>query len=166
MGSAAKRIARLGLMTALGAVLLLLTGRLPTGKLWLMILASFPVCVSLMMYGPIHAAGVFVLTAVLAFLLVPGTTAVGYVVFFGYYPIAKSLFERTRGAIWHWVLKAVLYAAAFTVSWFFAQTLFSGGAGLPWYALFLLGAAAFVVYDWCYSLVIRLYLVKAARYFQ
>ncbi len=51
MNSNAKRIARLAVMTALGAVFLLLTGLIPAGRLGLMVIASFPVCVALMLYG-------------------------------------------------------------------------------------------------------------------
>lgn len=166
MNGSAKRIARLAVLTALGVVLLLLTSVVPAGKLGLMALASLPVCVSLMMYGPSWAAGVFAVTAALGFLLFPGTTAIGYALFFGYYPIAKSLFERVHGTWQPWALKLALYSAAFAAYWFLARALFSGADMLlPWYAVFVLGAAVFAVYDFCYSLIVRFYLEKIARYF-
>ena len=166
MSASAKRVARLAALTALGVILLLLTNILPAGKLGLMALASLPVCVSLMMYGWRWAAGVFAVTAVLGFLLFPGTTSIGYALFFGYYPIAKSVFERVQGTWQPWVLKLALYIAAFAAYWFLARALFSGADGLlPWQIVFLIGAVVFVVYDWCYSLIIRFYLEKIARYF-
>ena len=166
MNDSAKRVARLAVLTALGVVLLLLTNVVPAGKLGLMALASLPVCVSLMMYGRKWAAGVFAVTAILGFLLFPGTTAIGYALFFGYYPVAKSLFERVRGAWQPWALKLALYAAAFTAYWFLARALFGGvDAGMPWYVVFEIGAIVFVVYDLCYSLIICFYLDKIARYF-
>ena len=166
MSRSAKRIARLAALAALGVVLLLLTGVMPAGKLGLMAIASLPVCAALMMYGRAWAAGVFAVTAILGFLLFPGTTAIGYALFFGYYPIAKSVFERVRGAWQPWALKLALFAAAFGAYWFLARALFSGADELlPWYALFLIGAVVFFVYDWCYSLIIRFYLDKIARYF-
>ena len=166
MSGSAKRISRLALLTALGVVLLLLTNVVPAGKLGLMALASLPVCISLMMYGWRWSAGVYAVTAILGFLLFPGTTAIGYALFFGYYPIAKSLFERVRGAWQPWALKLLLYAAAFTAYWFLARALFSGAEELlPWYAVFVIGAAVFIVYDFCYSLIIRFYLERIARNF-
>ena len=166
MGVRAKRAARLGLMTALCVVLLLLTELVPAGRLGLLTAASFPVCVSLMLYGPAWAAGVYVLAAVLGFLLFPGTTALGFALFFGYYPIAKSLIERVPGRWQPWALKALLYTAVFAAYWFLARAIFpAAGASLPWPALYFLGAAAFFAGDWCYSLVIRYYLEKIARYF-
>ena len=165
MGDSAKRIARSAALTALGVVLLLLTNLIPAGKLGLMAVASVPVCIALMLYGCAWSAGVFALTALLGFLLFPGTTAIGYALFFGYYPIVKSIFERVRGPWQPWALKLALYAAAFTAYWLLARALFSGTDELlPWYALFLIGAIVFIVYDWCYSLIIRFYLDKIARY--
>ena len=166
MSDPAKRVTRLAALTALGVVLLLLTNIIPAGKLGLMALASLPVCISRMMYGPRWAAGVFAVTAALGFLLFPGTTAIGYALFFGYYPIAKSLFERVHGTWQPWALKLVLYSAAFAAYWFLARALFGGfDAALPWYIVYVVGAAVFVVYDICYSLIIRFYLEKIARYF-
>ena len=165
MSDSAKRISRLAVLTALGVVLLLLTNVVPAGKLGLMALASLPVCVSLMMYDRKWAAGVFAVTAVLGFLLFPGTTAIGYALFFGYYPIAKSLFERVRGTWQPWVLKLALYSAAFAAYWYLAGALIGGADAVPWYIVFGIGAVVFVVYDLCYSLIICFYLDKIARYF-
>jgi len=166
MGDSAKRISRLAVLTALGVVLLLLTNVVPAGRLGLMALASMPVCVSLMMYDRKWAAGVFVITAVLGFLLFPGATAIGYALFFGYYPIAKSLFERVRGAWQPWALKLALYTAAFAAYWFLARALFSGADEiLPWFAVYLIGVVVFIVYDYCYSLIVCFYFDRIARYF-
>lgn len=166
MSKRTKMIARLGVMTALGVVLLLLTNILPAGRLGLMLIASFPVCAALMMYGRKWAAGVFAVTAGLGFLLFPGTTAVGYALFFGYYPILKSLIERVHGRLRPWLLKLAAYTAAFIGYWFLARALFSGAEELyPAYVLYVLGAAAFIVYDFCYTLAIRFYLERIARYF-
>ncbi len=165
MNDSAKRIARLALMTALGMVLLFFTRIIPSGRLGLMVLASFPVCVALMMYGPGWASGVFAVTAILGFLLIPGPVAIGYSAFFGYYPIVKSFFERSRNRNLCWCLKFLLYAVVFAVYWFAAPALFGTAAqALPWLVLFLIGAAVFAVYDRCYSLVIRFYIEKIARY--
>ena len=167
MSGPAKRIARLAVLTALGVVLLFLTNIIPAGKLGTMALASLPVCAALMLYGNAWSAGVFAVTALLGFLLFPGATAIGYALFFGYYPIAKSVFERVRGSWQPWALKLILYAAAFTAYWFLAKALFSDAAELlPWYAVFFVGAVVFVLYDWCYSLIIRFYLDKIARHLQ
>ena len=164
MNTAARRTARLAVLTALGALLLLLAGAVPSGRLVVLAVASFPVCAALMMYGPGWSAAVYVLTAALGFLLFPGVTTVGYAAFFGWYPIVKSLCERIKRPASGLLLKLAAYTAAAVLYWFFARELLSGGAFLPWYALYLIGAAVFFVYDWAYSLLIRLYLEKLARF--
>ena len=166
MGDGAKRVARLGLLTALSVVLVLLTELVPAGRLGLLTAASFPVCMALMMYGPGWAAAVFAAAAVLGFALFPGAAVRGFALFFGYWPIAKSVIERVPGRWQPWALKVLLYTAVFTAAWFLIRTALSGpSVELPWFALYLPGAAAFFVGDWCYSLVIRFYLDKIARYF-
>lgn len=161
-----KRLARLSMLTALGAALLFLAGVINYGKLGLMAVVSFPVCMALMMYGPGWAAGVFAVTAALGFLLRPGTMAICYVAFFGYYPIAKSFFERLHKKALGWALKYALCAAVFAVYWLFARTIFPEIAALSWYWLLPAWLVAFGIYDWCYGLVIQLYINKVARYFK
>lgn len=166
MKGAARRTARLAVLSALGAVLLLLANVLPSGRLALLALASFPVCAALMLYGAGCASAVFAVTAALGFLLFPDTLALGYAAFFGYYPIVKSLAERVKSKWLVVGLKAALYIVVFAAYWLLARSLFPAVQTLPWYALFLAGAAAFAVYDWCYSMLIQLYIDKLARYFE
>ena len=164
MTSSAKRIAYCAVLTALGAVLLLLANLLPAGRLALFALASFPVCAALMLFGAGWACGVFAVTAALGFLLFPGVTAVGYAAFFGWYPVVKSLAERLHNKYLGWGLKWLAFTAAAVLYWFFARALFSGAAAASWWALYLAGLAAFIVFDLAYSLLIRLYLEKIARF--
>ena len=163
MNESAQRIAFLAVFTALGTLLLLLSGVLPAGRLALLALASFPVCMALMRYGPGWAAGVCAVTAALGFLLFPGAAVVGYAAFFGWYPIAKSLCERFKSRYAGRALKLAVYTLAAVLYWFFARALIDGTA-LPWFVLYLVGAVVFFVFDWAYSLIIRLYIEKIARF--
>lgn len=128
--------------------------------------ASFAVCAALMMCGWTWAVGVFLVTALLSWLLFPGGVSILYAAFFGYYPIAKSFFERIHSQTASWACKYGLYTAVFVLYWLLARALFSfTGQELPWYILYPIGAVAFFLYDWCFSLLIRFYIVKIARYF-
>lgn len=167
MSSSAKRLARLAILGAIGVVLLLLASVLPAGRLALVAVSSLPVCVALMAYGVKWSVGVFTVTAALGALLYPGAAAIMYTAFFGFYPIAKSLFERIHSAVWCWVCKYALYTAAFLIYWLLAKALFAfTGRELSWYVLYPLGAAVFFLYDRAYTSLIRYYLVKFSRYFQ
>ena len=166
MKDTTKRLARLAIMVALGVIFLLLGSVLPAGRLALVAVSSLPVCVALMMYGLKWSVGVFALTAALGALLFPGAGVIMYTAFFGYYPIAKSYFERIHNRIVGWVCKLALYSFAFVVYWLLAKALFTfTGGELAWYILYPLGALVFFLYDTAYSSVIRFYLVKIARYF-
>ncbi len=167
MNVSAKRLARLAILGAIGVVTLLLASVLPAGRLALVAVSSLPVCITLMCYGVKWSVGVFAVTAALGALLYPGAAAVMYAAFFGFYPIAKSLFERLHSTVWCWVGKYALYTAAFAVYWMLARALFSfTGRELSWYVLYPLGAAVFFLYDRAYTSLIRYYLVKLSRYFQ
>lgn len=166
MNQSTKKIARLSVLTALGAVFLLLANVLPTGRLALLAVSSFPVCVALLMYGRGWAAGVYVLISLLGMLLFPGTAAIAFAAFFGYYPVVKSILERMHNTTLVWVLKYALFAVVFALYWFLAsRMLLVEGNAMPVYLLAVVGAAAFYMYDRCYSVLIQFYLQKIARYF-
>ena len=166
MSASAKKIARLSLLTALGAVFLLLANVLPTGRLALLAVSSFPVCAALLMYGRGWAAGVYFLVSVLGMLLFPGTAVIAFLAFFGYYPILKSILERIHHTTLVWVLKYALYAVVFILYWILASRMLPTESGsMPVYLLAAVGAAAFFVYDRCYYVLIQFYIQKIARYF-
>lgn len=168
MKGSAKRIARLSLLTAVGVILLVLANALPAGRLVLLAVASFPVCMSLMMHGRLWSFGVYLVTAALGALIMPGTATILYAVFFGYYPILKSVLESIHSTRLMWMLKYAVYTAVFILYAILVQTVFIASGGkmeLPWLVLYIAGAAAFFVYDWCYSVLIRFYIEKIARYF-
>ncbi|MCD8322829.1 MAG: hypothetical protein LUC89_08105 [Oscillospiraceae bacterium] len=160
MKESTKRLTRLALLAALGVVFLMLASVLPTGSLALLAVASFAVCVARMLYGWGWGAGVYAVTAALGLLLYPGTATIAYAGFFGYYPLAKSLFERPHSRVAEWAMKLGLYAVVFALYWM----LFPVDSTLPWYALCPIGAVAFAIYDWCLSLMVRIYIERIARY--
>ncbi len=167
MKASTKRLTRLAILAAIGVVLLLLGSVLPAGRLALVAVSSLPVCIALMMYGIKWSLGLFALTCLLGALLFPGAAVIMYTAFFGYYPIAKSLFERMHSAAAGWVCKFALYTFAFVIYWLLAKALFTfTGGELSWYILYPLGAVVFFLYDLAYSSLIRYYIVKIARYFQ
>ena len=166
MKSSTKKVTRLALLTALGTVFLLLANVLPTGRLALLAVSSFPVCAALLTYGAGWAAGIYVLISLLSLLLFPGTAVIAFAAFFGYYPVVKSLLERMHNAALVWVLKYALYVVVFLFYWILVSRMVILEPGtMPVYLLAIVGAAAFFVYDRCYSVLIQLYLQKIARYF-
>ena len=163
MNGSAKRAARLAILSALAAVLLFLTGVIPAGKLGLMAVASLPVAIALMQYGIWWSIGVYVVVSLLSGLLYFSDAVLGFILFFGYYPAAKSLLEKIHSRVIEYAAKFCLYSVIFWLCEFFASSLFAGFA-LPAWVLYPVGAAVFFVYDWCYSLAISIYINKLARF--
>jgi hypothetical protein len=165
MSEKTRRLARLAVLSAVSVVLSFLANIVPTGRLALIVLASFPVCIALMMYGWRWACGVYAVTAVLDLMLFPGAAAIGYGLFFGYYPIAKSLMERIHRNSLCWAAKYGLFFLVFVVYWALARGLYDH-SGFAWLGIFAGFAVAFAIFDVCYSLVIKFYLDRLARYFR
>lgn len=165
MRGGTKRLARCALLAAAGDVLLLIARLVPAGRLGLLAAAGFPVCAALMLYGMGPAWAVFAVTAALGLLLMNGPSSIGYAAFFGYYPILKSLFERLHGRLAPYGAKLALYTVVFAAYRLAGRALFEGAySALPQPAVYAIGAAAFFVYDWAYSLAVRFYIDKIARY--
>ena len=91
-----------------------------------------------------------------------------YIAFFGYYPVFKSFIEQRRlPRAAEWVLKLLVFNAATVAAYlimlrFFGldpQSFTIGGVPLPWVFL-LLGNGVFVLYDWCMTRLIDLYLAR------
>jgi hypothetical protein len=166
MNGKTKRIARLALLTALGVVLLYFAALLPSARLATTAIAGFLTAAALMMYGYGWGIGVYAMTSMLAFLILPAKgCAIYYAAFFGYYPIAKSLFERCKNRSLSWTFKGLLYTAAFIAWWFLvASVLTVTKISVGWYLAWPVGAAFFIVYDICLSKMIYFYIKRISGY--
>jgi hypothetical protein len=90
------------------------------------------------------------------------SVALVYILFFGHYPMTKSLAERTHRKIFEWLIKLGIFNAAVTA----AVLLFSAllydltGRTLLLPVLYLVGNVAFVIYDMAFSGLIDMYLKR------
>lgn len=111
---------------------------------------------------------IYAVTSVLSLLIVhEKSTALFYVLFFGYYPICKAVFERLHYII-SWILKASVFNTALliiiTVS---VYILHLEDTGLEMrLVVILLGNLTFVLYDIALNKLITLYLVKIRAAFK
>lgn len=155
-----RKITTAALMAAVAAVLLYLAQLAPTMRLALIALAGVAAALCTVQYGPLWGLLSFAATALLSLLTapVPGWM---YLVFFGWYPVAKSPIERLGSRWKEWLLKLAAFNAAFFVLWFLLPAVLAEVApklaGLFW-VLFLGGNAAFVLYDIALSGALRYYI--------
>ena len=142
------KIALGGLLTALGVVLMFLTGLIPIGTYALPAIAGVLLIVAVIEIGAKWAALLFVL-------------------FFGYYPVLKSFLERISNKVLSWISKFAVFNVAVVACFFLAVnflqlpedsfTVF--GIYLPWVFL-ILGNAVFLIYDIALSGLVATYVEK------
>ena len=106
------------MLTALTVVLLYISSIIPTGRIGMSAIAGLIAAAAVIECGVSAGVACFVTSSILALVLLPQkSTAILYLLFFGYYPILKSLFERQKKRAVEWTLKIVLLNAALTVSY-------------------------------------------------
>ena len=104
---------------------------------------------------------VFIGSTLLGFLIVPDKTSmILYALFFGYYPIVKSLAERPRNAVLRWVIKLLVMNAALAVILrFFGELIFD--LSQFEYGVWVFAAmfnVAFILFDIAITMIAALYI--------
>ena len=155
------------LLTALSVSFMYVGNILPTGRLGIIAVSSLFVTAAVIEAG--LGAGLFVYagSGLLAALILPDkTSALLFGLFFGYYPLIKSLAERIGKVVLIWAVKLVVFNAAFSVVWFlFKRILFETDSfTVSTLVAFALGNLVFVVYDLGLTKLISFYIVRISKY--
>ncbi len=160
-----------GVLTALALVFLLLSA-VPVTEISLAVLAGMagvPVVIEAgRRAGLLHYAAV----SLLALLLVPSLEGKGlYIAFFGYYSVLKAALEGSRlPRPVEWGIKLAVFDGSMVAAYYVMLTFFHldssaftiGGVPLPWVFL-LAGNLVFLLYDWCLTRLIGMYMQKWHR---
>lgn len=149
--SNAARIALTGILSAGSIVFLWISCLSPTGRLGFNAAAGlFPVA-GVLMSGRIAGYCCWIVTGLLGLILLPDKgTVLLYLLFFGLYPVLKSVFETRRSVILSWGLKLIYFNVVLTFSVFVLRGLFF--SALPALlqkpiSVWLVGNIVFVIYD-------------------
>ena len=162
----AYKVALCGMISALSLVLMMLTTLIPVGTYALPIISGILLVAILIEFNTKWAFAVYFVVSVLSFLLSGDKEAALYfVMFFGYYPILKNVFERIKSKVLQWILKYALFNAGMIAS-FYIGTFLLGvpvesflifGYNLP--IIFLLaGNLLFYFYDKCVAIMVMNYI--------
>ena len=162
------KIALGGLLTALGVVLMFLTGLIPIGTYALPAIAGVLLIVAVIEIGAKWAWMIYAAVALLSLLFAADKeAALLFVLFFGYYPVLKSFLERISNKVLSWISKFAVFNVAVVACFFLAVnflqlpedsfTVF--GIYLPWVFL-ILGNAVFLIYDIALSGLVATYVEK------
>jgi hypothetical protein len=155
-----------------GAVLLALTvvfqyaaRALPTGQLGFLAVSSLFTAAAVIEGGHLTGLLVYIGGAALGALLANGTPVIWlYALFFGYYPIVKSLAERVkrRTAALAWAIKLAVFNAAVTAVYYLV-TFAILGLRFNAIVVYLAGNAAFALYDLGLSKLIGVYITRISK---
>lgn len=157
-----------GLIAALGLALMFMTTLIPVSTYAFPVFAGILLVVAVIELGYGFSLLIYVVTAVLSFLLVPDKeAALMYAVFFGFYPVLKSLIERIPGKPVQYIVKYLLFNVCIIAAFFIAVNLLSipkdsynfFGLNMP-LILLVLANAFFIVYDICITRIVTVYLLK------
>ena len=157
-----------GIVAALSLVLMFLTSVIPFGTYAFPTFAGILLVLLVFNLGYGYAAAVYVVTAVLSFLLITDKeAALYYTVFLGYYPIVKGLIERINQKWLQYLIKFALFNVCMIAAFYIGITLLSipqesfnlFGVYLPWVFL-LIGNIFFFIYDLCITRLVTIYLIK------
>ena len=166
MKNRTRRLTVSAMMTALSVLFLYLACIFPTGQLGFTAVASLFGIAAVVECG--IAAGIFVYVgaSVLGLLLLPDKTMLYlYIIFFGLYPVLKSLIERIGKLIPEWLLKLALFNAALSAAWFLLR-----GLALPekvftysTVLVYVLGNLVFILYDIGLTRLIAVYIARISK---
>ena len=167
MGKKTRKMTLSALLAALTVVLLYIASIWPTGQLGLVAAASLFAAAAVIEAGLGSGISVFIVSAVLGMLIVPNRAApLLYILFFGWYPVVKSLIERLRGNVRQWVLKLLVFNASLTIIWFMLRHLIIGFLGDTSNVIlaYLGGNVLFVVFDYGFTKLIWYYINRVSKF--
>lgn len=109
----------------------------------------------------------YVVSAVIAFLMAEPEAKMLYILFFGYYPILKSIFERPKSRIFEFILKFAVFNAAVILTYLVLAPIMGfsvedfGEFGKYSAVVLLVGAnIVFPIYDMAVSQMAQFYMVR------
>ena len=154
------RIVVTGVLVALFVIILYLGCAIEVLDLTMSAIVSLLVVVIVIEMGYKYAWFAYLATAILSLILLPQKTpAIFYTCFMGFYPIIKSHVERFNSAVVRWTIKLVTgnvaLVAMFLLIRYFVPDEFETGIMLI--TTYILGLAAFVMYDVALTKLITLY---------
>lgn len=154
-----RKLALCAMLAAIGVLILWVSGVAIPVQLSLAALAGLIPAIAVVHCGLFWSLGTYAVTSALALLLLPEKGgALWYLLFFGHYPVVKSLLERIPNRILCWLSKLAAFEACMTLLYFLFRKAFF--AALPDEALWILLPAlcfAFVLYDIAFSALVSFY---------
>lgn len=177
------KLALTSVITALSLVIMFMTGLLPVMTYALPALSGMLITFVVIEISKSWAVYTYVAVSILSIIVVPDKeAAVIYALFLGYYPIIKSVIEKTalkkygtksrkNVKLLEWIIKllifniAIIAAYAIIINVFFPVEDMELFGKYTMIIMLVLGNAAFILYDIALTKLITLYMIKYRKLF-
>lgn len=160
--ASSKNIALGGILSSLTLILLYLTSILPTSRLFLLVVCSLFTAVIVIETDIKNGWLFYFVTSIAGFFLIPDKViAVLYIFLFGIYGLLKAHVEKNNKAKFlEYIAKLGLYNILLFIMYYVAR-LFIGSINIvlpyPLWAVFIGLQAAFMIYDYVFTIFISYY---------
>lgn len=161
-----RKIALNGILGALALISLFIATVMPTNRIALYALSSFFISVAIVESG-VKAGWLFYgSTTLLALIILPEKLGLlPYVIFFGFYGIAKYYIEKLDKIFLEYILKFIYFNLCLGIAWLLIRQLFIAEltVKLPWFVVIIALEIIFLIYDFVYTLFIAYYRDRLKR---
>lgn len=150
-----KKVAYGGILLAINIILLTLTNIIPINTLFIMGLASIPISIIIMEWGPKMGILFYIGSIVLSFIVMINKAQwTLYVLTFGIYGLVKYIIEQNKSIYIEYILKIVFANIIIVIAYLILKQFVYIPLNI---AMMLIFNVVFVIYDYVYSSFIALY---------
>ena len=150
-----RKIAYGGILLAINSILLLLVNVIPINTLFLLGLASLPIAIVIMEWGPKAGVIFYIGSVLLSFMLMANKSQwILYIFTFGIYGLVKYIIEQDRRFIQEYIIKLICANILIVITYFILKPFVYIPVNIITIAIF---EVAFIIYDFVYSSFIDYY---------
>ncbi|WP_297130767.1 hypothetical protein [Terrisporobacter sp.] len=156
-----RKIAYGGILLALNIILLLLVNIIPINTLFLMGLASLPISIIIMEYGPKLGTIFYMASVILSFIVMTNKSQwILYIFTFGIYGLIKYVIENDRSFFTEYIMKIISANILILITYFILKNFVYIPVNLFTIIIFQI---AFLIYDYVYSRFIDYYNIRLRK---
>ena len=150
-----RKVAYGGILLAINSILLLLVNVIPINTLFLLGLASLPIAIVIMEWGPKAGVIFYIGSVLLSFMLMANKSQwILYIFTFGIYGLVKYIIEQDKSFIQEYIIKLICANILIVITYFILKPFVYIPVNIITIAIF---EVAFIIYDFVYSRFIDYY---------
>lgn len=150
-----RKIAYGGILLSLNAILLILVNLIPINTLFLLALASLPISIIIMEWGPLSGLTFYISSTILGFIVMTSKTQwLIYIFTFGIYGLIKYIIEKDRPIFLEYILKLFFANISILMLYLILREFVYVPINIVSIAIFEI---VFIIYDYMYSRFIDYY---------